>query len=302
MYYSKQHNQQELSALLCSRYQSEATIRLPFQIGEYPAFVMLPTELHALTASIYQANAKLERLCASMPASAINHFQRSMMIEEIQQSNEVENVHSTRKEIQDAVLEMQEGHRRKRFAGMVRKYDMMLNNKEIPLRSCSDVRTLYDEFLLDEVLREDPTNAPDGLFFRQGPVFVGSKTGQNLHDGLLPEQKIVATMDQALSFLNDPDYDPLIRVAVFHYAFAYIHPFYDGNGRMARFISCYTLSKFFNNSACLRISYVIKEHQNIYYKIFKDANNKHSMGELTAFVWQFLQFFKARHSDLEKHR
>lgn len=292
LYYSKQYSQEELKNLLLSRYQGEATIRLPFQIGEHPAFVMLPTELHSLTSAIYQANSKLERLCASMPQSAIRHFQNSMMVEEIQQSNEVENVRSTRKEIREALVEMQEGRQKKRFSDMVRKYDMLLTNKEIPLRSCSDVRNLYDEFLLDEVLREDETNAPDGVFFRQGAVHVGSKTGKNLHDGLLPEKKIIETMDQALSFLNAPDCDPLIRVAVFHYAFAYIHPFYDGNGRMTRFISCYMLSKFFDKSACLRISYVIKEHLGSYYKIFKDANSKHSMGELTGFVWQFLQFFK----------
>ena len=292
LYYSKQYSQEELKNLLLSRYQGEATIRLPFQIGEHPAFVMLPIELHSLISAIYQANSKLERLCASMPQSAIRHFQNGMMVEEIQQSNEVENVRSTRKEIREALLEMQEGRREKRFAGMVRKYEMMLTNKDIPLRSCSDVRNLYDEFLLDEVLREDPSNAPDGVFFRQGPVQVGSKTGKNLHDGLLPEKKIIETLDQALSFLNDSDCDPLIRVAVFHYAFAYIHPFYDGNGRMTRFISCYMLSKFFDKSACLRISYVIKEHLGTYYRIFKDANSKQAMGEVTGFVWQFLQFFK----------
>ncbi len=29
----------------------------------------------------------------------------------------------------------------------------------------------------------------------------------------------------------------LVSIAVFHYLFGYVHPFYDGNGRMARYLS-----------------------------------------------------------------
>ena len=99
-------------------------------------------------------------------------------------------------------------------------------------------------------------------------------------------------MDSALSILNNENYDILIRVALYHYFFGYTHPFYNGNGRMTRFISSYMLSRFFSKSACLRISYVIKEHRRKYYDLFKNANDKRNRGELTEFVMGYLGFFK----------
>ena len=50
-------------------------------------------------------------------------------------------------------------------------------------------------------------------------------------------------MTKGLNILNNDEYDYMIRIAVFHYIFGYIHPFYDGNGRTSRFISSYLLSK-----------------------------------------------------------
>lgn len=291
IYYDNPADIETVNRMLETRYNSEAAIRLPFDVGGYPAFVMLNIELVSLITSIYQASMRLERLSASVPPEAIQQFRRKMIIEEIQQTNEVENVHSTRKEIRAAMAAMDEGRRSKRFDGMVRKYSMIMGESVIPLRSSTDIRSLYDEFILDEVLREEPDNKPDGVLFRKGAASVYSGWDQKLHEGLAPEEKIIDTMEKALAVLNDEAIDILIRVASFHYMFAYVHPFYDGNGRMTRFISSYMLSKVFDKSACLRIAYVIKDHRSQYYRMFKAANDKHNRGEITSFVMDFLRFF-----------
>lgn len=277
---------------LAARYDSVSTIRLPFQIGQYPAFVMLNGELQSLMAAIYHQNIKLLRLSQDLPRDAVNQFAMSSMIEEIQQTNEVENVRSTRREIRDAVQAMQAKNPNKRFLGMVRKYQLLINHKDIPLRSCADVRKLYDEFILDEVLREDADNQPDGLIFRKGVTGVYSGHDQKIHEGLFPESRIIEAMEQGLSMLHDGEIDPMIRIAAFHYLFAYIHPFYDGNGRMTRFISSYMLSKEFSEAACLRIAYIIKSQRAGYYRLFKEANDKRNMGDITRFVIGFLSFFQ----------
>ena len=61
---------------------------------------------------------------------------------------------------------------------------------------------------------------------------------------------------------------------------------------MSRFISSYMLAKYFSLSACLRISYVIKEHRSKYYELFRNANDKRNRGELTEFVMGYLTFSK----------
>lgn len=274
------------------RYLSEAAIHFPFCIAEFPAFIVLNGELHQLISSIHRWDKALTCLCGQIPAEAMEQFATNTMVEEIQQTNEVENVQSTRKEIREAVSALENNKNGKRFMGMVNKYHMLITHRQIPLQSCQDIRNLYDEFILDEVLRENKENAPDGLIFRKGPIGVYSNRDQRLHDGLFPESRIIEAMEQGLSLLHNEEIDPLIRIAVFHYWFAYIHPFYDGNGRMTRFISSYMLSQEFNESACLRIAYVIKDQRQTYYRLFRETNEKRNLGDLTSFVIGFLRFFE----------
>ena len=283
---------EKANELYNKRYNGESTIRLGFDIKDYDSFVVLNPELSTLISSIYQADKKLTLLSSQIPPDALEQFVSTSMIEEIQQSNEVENVNSTRKEIKDALDAVSQGRHGKRFVSMVRKYMILRSDKDIPLSTCQNIRNLYDDFIADEVARDDPDDQPDGEIFRKSPVHVDNDRGQRIHEGLFPESKIITAMDSALSVLNNENYDILIRVALYHYFFGYIHPFYNGNGRMARFISSYMLAKYFSKSACLRISYVIKEHRSRYYELFRNANDKRNRGELTEFLMGYLIFFR----------
>ena len=300
--YSLEHGSMTDSVLQerARRYDSPGAIHLPFQIGDWSAFVMLNAELSSLISSIYRKNNALSKLVNSIPEKAVTQFTFSTMAEEIQQTNEVENVRSTRKEIHAAIDAEQQSKQPVRFSGMVRKYIMLINELNIPLDSCSDVRKLYDEFVLDEVLRENPDNMPDGVIFRKESTGVYDGHDKRIHSGLVPENKIIEVMEQGLSMLHQKEMDPLLRVALFHYLFAYIHPFYDGNGRMTRFISSYLLSQDFNKAACMRIAFVIKQHRKEYYRLFKDANDHRIMGELTSFFTGFLRFFEMALDDTYK--
>ena len=271
---------------------SISSIPLNNQIGKHPGFIVycdeLMNELHAISI----LNQKIWILADKLPSVALRQFLNHAAIEEIHQTNEMENIHSTRKEIKDEMAVIRNGKKGKRFDGMIRKYQLLLQNEQIPLITCRDVRNLYDSFVLEEVAKESPEDVPDGLFFRKGPVYIDKKS-MTVHEGVFPESALNGAMENALSFLNNDEYDPLIRISAFHYLFGYIHPFYNGNGRMSRFISSYCLSLArIHYLVSLRLSYVIKSHRSHYYNMFKTTNDDRNYGDLTRFVVDFLSFIR----------
>lgn len=53
--------------------------------------------------------------------------------------------------------------------------------------------------------------------------------------------KVAGRMKELFKWLKDDDQHPIVRSAVFHHEFLTIHPFVDGNGRVARAISQWLL-------------------------------------------------------------
>lgn len=48
--------------------------------------------------------------------------------------------------------------------------------------------------------------------------------------------KVPDYIAELVSWVNEADLDPLIKAAVFHHRFVWIHPFFDGNGRTTRLL------------------------------------------------------------------
>lgn len=280
------------------RFNSDTTVHFDFKIGKEPAFVCQTPEIFNLIISIERTDKTVNQLHNRLPQTAINQFTKRCLVDEIVLSNNIEGVHSTRKEINAILEDLSEKNRRQRFYGLVKKYRMLLTADRIPLETCRDIRKIYDDIFLDEIRENDPKNEPDGEIFRKSSVSVYSPTEREIHRGLTPEDKIIATMDSALKLLKNDNLDILVRIALFHYLFGYIHPFYDGNGRTSRFISSYLLSQELNHLIGYRISYTIKENLSKYYKAFEVCNHPLNRGELTPFVEMFLNIIDISHKQL----
>lgn len=220
------------------------------------------------------------------------------LIEEIVITNGIEGVRSTRKEIGEVLDGLREKDRKGRFFGLVRKYLMLRSNQAVPLASCQDVRKLYDELVLDEVIAENPKDAPDGDVFRKGPVSVVSPSQIEIHKGIEPEEKLIDVMSKALELLGNNEVPPLARIAAFHFLFGYAHPFYNGNGRMNRFISSYMLSNEYESIVGLRLSYSIKSNIDRYYKSFETCEHSLNKGDMTPFVISFSKMVVSAMEDI----
>ena len=284
----------EYESIYDARFNSEASIKLPIKIHENVGFIFNTNEITKLLVKIYKTINKINLLRTHLPNIAINSYIIKSLKDEIALTNEIEGVRSTRKEIEDAIDSIK-NDKNARFKGLVDKYFKLISNEIIPLNNCEDIRTIYDALVLPEIEKE---NLPDGILFRKEPVQVVSATQKEKHRGIMPESKIIKSLDLCLDFLKSDDIDSLIKISAFHYLFGYIHPFYDGNGRTSRFISSYLIKNELDILLALKLSYTVKNNINKYYKAFDVCNDRKNKGDITFFVVTFLELLSQASDDL----
>ncbi|MBP2638647.1 MAG: Fic family protein [Firmicutes bacterium] len=283
-------NYEAYQSIYQKRFNNESAYRYNFAVGDDQAFVIITLEILNLITDILQLDKRLLKAIQSVPPIAIDQFTKKCIVEEIQLTNEIEGVQSTRKEIREVIQADEAKKKSKRMYGLVQKYMMLSQGEKISLRTCRDIRTLYDEFVLAEVKTDNPANVPDGEIFRKDMVEVVSPSQKVIHKGLYPEDKIISAMTATLDVLHNDQLNYFVNIAVFHYMFGYIHPFYDGNGRMSRFISSYLLNQRLEAVVGFGLSTTIKNKIKKYYDLFKDTNDYRNKGDLTPFVIGFLEF------------
>ena len=76
-------------------------------------------------------------------------------------------------------------------------------------------------------------------------------------------------------YINIPelqDIDPILKMAVIHFQFESIHPFYDGNGRTGRILNIlYLILKDLIDAPILYLSKYIIRNKLQYYKLFQET-------------------------------
>ena len=289
----------QYEAIYQERFHDDETIHLDFDINGSPAFIVQNASVYRLLLQIQKIDKRVELLCTDLPGAALHQFAQKCLVDEIVLTNDIEGVNSTRREISEVLEQIDDKSGKRRFYGLVRKYLMLQEKEERKLKTCQDVRDIYNDLVLKEVIAENPKDAPDGVIFRKESVSVSNAAQKEIHRGLCPESKIIEAMDQALSFLNGDSCDPLVRISAFHYLVGYIHPFYNGNGRLSRFISSYLLSDELNFLIGYRLSYTIKANIKQYYDGFKICNHPRNRGDLTPFVLSFLDIIQKAMEQLE---
>lgn len=280
------------------RPKSMAATALPLDIHGVPAYYINCPELTMLIVSIYEKARVLHSRIEALPDMAHSFYRASIMIDEVMLSNDLEGVRSTRKEIRDIIdADKSKEDKQARLYGMVRKYVRLLDaDNKIDLSDCASIRKLYDELVSREIAKDD---LPDGEYFRKEPVSIVTATEKEKHKGVNPpESNIIMHMEKAISLLHDENIPSLIRIALFHYFIGYIHPFYDGNGRLSRFISSYLLKKELDELTALRLSYAIKERKGKYYDAFDVVNDPKNRSDTTPFILAFLKIILAAEDSL----
>ncbi|MBQ6664088.1 MAG: Fic family protein [Synergistaceae bacterium] len=254
---------------------------------EFPAFFFYNHDLAMLMEKIHSQFADFTRILQNLSPIVLQQFALSSLVDEVHSTSSIEGIHSTHRELKD-ILDGKSNN--VHFSTIIKKYDLLISEQYPLFWSCKDIRDFYDEFAHADAIAENPKNKLDGVLFRKEAVDVHSASGKIIHRGITPEDKIITALSDALDFLNDDTYSALVRIAVFHYLFVYIHPFYDGNGRTARFISSVYIAKHLHPLIALRLAVTIKHRKGKYYSLLKDTGAEINCGDLTPFICGFLEF------------
>lgn len=210
-----------------------------------------------------------------------------LLEDEIEQTNSIENIHTNRQSVRELIAGVSD--KKKRREQQIVKHYMQILEDNITLESPEDISNLYYSFLQDYISKKD-MDEMESLFRKDGVDVVTAKN-KIIHGGINGEDNIISAVDTLLSYLNNNIENIYIKVAAFHYFFGYIHPFYDGNGRMVRLITASKLHPELD-IASLAISDVIANNQSVYYKMFDETNSQFNVGDITSFVYKFLEFIE----------
>jgi Fic family protein len=130
--------------------------------------------------------------------------------------------------------------------------------------------------------------------YRTGEMQVvsGAMGKEKIHYEAPASQHIKAEMDKFLNWFNDTaKIDLVLKAAIAHFWFIIIHPFDDGNGRIARAISDLLFARAENNSdRFYSMSGQILVERKQYYKVLQKV--QHSSGDITEWLDWFLHCLK----------
>lgn len=251
-----------------------------------PLFIAMPRELFVLYEQILRTERKVSSLMQSLPPIARMALVRGLVFDEVVSSNAIEEIHSTRAQVKEALdtRTMQDNEFR-RFKELAQLYlELGKAEREMP-RTIQEIRAIYDK-IMDGELPE--SKLPDGEVFRADGVDVTAGGIKVIHQGLEPESKIIEVMEAMLRLMQRDDMPEMVSALASHYLFEYAHPFYDGNGRTGRYLLALFLSEALSVPTVLSLSRAIAENRNVYYRAFTSVENALNRAEMTFFIYDLL--------------
>ena len=157
----------------------------------------------------------------------------TLALQEAKDSSAIENIITTHDELYKAQL----------FGSLVTNAATKeVNNYAEALRHGFELirkhKFLSTNHILDIQQRLEQNDA--GFRKVPGTALVNEATKQTIYTPPQDYDTIAGLMDNLTKFINDNalyDADPLVKMAVVHFQFESIHPFYDGNGRTGRILN-----------------------------------------------------------------
>ena len=151
------------------------------------------------------------------------------------------------------------------------------------------------QMTIGDFLPEEDRLLPGNLYRHDSVYIVGGKVE---HTGL-PWQRLPAYMAELVAFAAEKAaQNDLVKAAILHFALAYLHPYFDGNGRMARLLHLwYLVQRGYSSALFVPMSRFIEESRSRYYKAYTlvEQNQQISgMLDVTPFLTYFAESVYSR--------
>ena len=208
---------------------------LPKRTGLQPLPVPASIELETpdvlrLAAKAHRALAELKGAAATIPNESI--LIDTLALQEAKDSSAIENIITTEDDLFQG--DMISGQFPNAAAKEVHHYAAALKIGLERVRQQKFLR-LADVLEIQAVLEQNRA----GLRKLPGTVLKNQQTGDVVYEPPDPTEinRLMGNFLEHFHRDESGDLDPLVRMAVLHYQFESIHPFYDGNGRTGRILN-----------------------------------------------------------------
>ena len=147
-----------------------------------------------------------------------------------------------------------------------------------------------DPFSVDDLLKAHEAMMKELISengrFRSGGV--GVFNGKALVHMAPPANMVPGQIQDLFSWYKASEIHPLIRSAIFHYEFEFIHPFADGNGRMGRMWHSLLLGRWNEIFYWLPVEDLIRSRQEEYYKALGKSDRDADSSAFVEFLLQVI--------------
>ena len=229
------------------------------------------TKVLKRTISANRALAKLNGVAKIIPNQAI--LINSLVLQEAKDSSEIENIITTHDELYLASLNIadvtNEAKEVQKYSqALLKGYELVKNNK-----------LLLKKYVIEIQEELEQNNA--GVRKQSGTNLKNAHTGEVVFTPPQNYETIQELLANLEKFINEPnDVDPLVNMAIIHYQFETIHPFYDGNGRTGRIINIlYLILQDLLDIPILYLSRYIIQNKSDYYRLLQEVRTEGKMQE-----------------------
>ena len=241
-----------------------------FELKKLPVEKDLETiEILKKLATAHRALAELKGVATSIPNESI--LINTLGLQEAKDSSAIENIITTHDDLYKAELNVKEI--KSLNAKEVHNYIEALK-KGFSL--ISERKLITNNIIVEIQSLLENNNA--GFRKVPGTSLKNASTGEIIYTPPQDVAEIKDLMSNLEIFINDNEFselDPLIKMAIIHFQFESIHPFYDGNGRTGRIINVlYLVLQDLLNLPILYLSKYIIANKGDYYRLLQEVRDK----------------------------